>query len=300
MDHIQIYKMNPSSIFCCYFLQALKAVVPNPILKNCLDDMVRYNWDHENPFDTDHDDDAEEFSEISKFNLAKKFDIYDGSILLKSGRTSNNTLYFTNYDALPNNGYEMKQDERNLFKIKLHTVKRDEESMKNKFDEIEKETRKLHSEPTNEVLDMKIYDLEKFIVVINSKLDELREYEENEKKKIKIQKSINRFSTFWRKRRKLTIDFLIMMEECTDGSVTVKKCLKGDSPIEIESDESHLQGALEWAKMKRQRQITASSKQYAKKRKKYLDKDEGFQPDQTFVGMKLDMKGNCKRVYSDD
>eukprot|EP00957_Ditylum_brightwellii_P103954 7920896-Ditylum_brightwellii.AAC.1 len=61
---------------------------------------------------------------------------------------------------------------------------------------------------------------------LRGKLDNARELVVNEKRKRQIQKKVGVMTAHWRKRRRLCMDFLMMMEESTEGTVSVKKCLK--------------------------------------------------------------------------
>lgn len=89
--------------------------------------MVENSSLHENPFDNDTDsDDDEDGGCSSKKKKNKKkgsssssssnnADPYTESLLIKVGRNASSTLYFVNYNKLPNNGNGMELDERSEF-----------------------------------------------------------------------------------------------------------------------------------------------------------------------------------------
>eukprot|EP00975_Prorocentrum_lima_P024122 5077112-Prorocentrum_lima.AAC.1 len=70
---------------------ALKGLVPQPILRKCLDMMV--DKSNDNPFADDSDDEDEKPSK-KKSASKKSTDEYAGSIRVKEGRNTNNTLYY--------------------------------------------------------------------------------------------------------------------------------------------------------------------------------------------------------------
>ena len=79
-----------------------------------------------------------------------------------------------------------------------------------------------------------------------------------------------------------------MMEEATEGAVSLKKCLKGDGPIYLDSDEAALQGDIAFARRKKAK-VSRGGKH---------DKT-GSAPlaDGHFVGVKLNAQGKPERVY---
>ena len=79
-----------------------------------------------------------------------------------------------------------------------------------------------------------------------------------------------------------------MMEEATEGAVSLKKCLKGDGPIDLDSDEAAIEGDIAFARRKR-----------AKVSRGGKDDKAGSAPlaDGNFVGVKLNAQGKPERVY---
>lgn len=90
------------------------------------------------------------------------------------------------------------------------------------------------------------------------------------------------------------MEFISMMEESTEGTITVKKCLKGDGPIDIDSDEAAIEGAIAFASRKRPR-VSMKGKGGLK------GSDEGgMKPDPKFVGVKLTAQGKPERVFLEE
>lgn len=102
-------------------------------------------------------------------------------------------------------------------------------------------------------------------------------------------------------------EFLVSMEENTDGSVSAKKCLSGDGQIDIDSDEAIAKSAVEFAKKKRaklggalggkKRPAVRSSKQPATANAPETDT---ISASEDFVAVTLDSQGNVKRVLVGD
>ena len=75
------------------------------------------------------------------------------------------------------------------------------------------------------------------------------------------------------------------MEECTDGTISLKKCLKGDGQIDIDSDETALKGAITFASRKKVKTVKSGSAK------------GGVQPSVDFVGCTLSAQGKPERVF---
>ena len=254
--------------------------------------MVEKSLSTENPFDQDSEN---EHHSKSKSNSHR--DEFTSSLLLKTGRTANTTLYFPNYNRLPNNGNGLDRDERNSLQAAMQTTQEAKRVLDANMNQIKKETTSLISEPLNESLDGRLVQMEEELEDLSTKLERLRAYGDNATKRKKTQKSIERMSTLWRKRRRLTMDFLIRMEECTEGTITVKKVLKGDSAIEVESDECHLKGMMAWTKAKQQRNSRNGGM-----RKSFHDSNgcDVDSPNENFVGLLMDKRGRIQRVQLDE
>lgn len=79
----------------------------------------------------------------------------------------------------------------------------------------------------------------------------------------------------------------------------MKKCVKGDGPIDIETDEGAIKGAKEYA-LKRSKRPKVISRGGLKQRNGSMASNTGLQPDDRFIGVLLDSKGFVQRVYNDE
>jgi hypothetical protein len=154
-------------------------------------------------------------------------------------------------------------------------------------------TTKLLSEPTNEVAFANLEREEVALEQLQEDLVAARKLKVNEKHKQELKRRIDSMATTWRKRKRLCMDFLMAMEENTDGACSIRKNLSGDGPIEIESDESAAKCAIEYAKNKKQRDGLGRKKLVLAN----ANKNHGVPPDDSFVAVKLDAKGCVERVF---
>ncbi len=83
------------------------------------------------------------------------------------------------------------------------------------------------------------------------------------------------------------------MEESTEGTISLKKCLKGEGALEIDSDEAAIGGAIAFAKRKRP---TVSRGSFAAGGKRG-DESTGVRPDEHFIGVQLSAQGRPERVF---
>jgi len=84
-----------------------------------------------------------------------------------------------------------------------------------------------------------------------------------------------------------------MIEECTEGSVSMKKCLAGNGSIELESDESAIKEAIDSAKTKKL-MIRRKTQETVKGSQENIRKH----PVASFVGITLDNRGMITRVHT--
>ncbi len=76
----------------------------------------------------------------------------------------------------------------------------------------------------------------------------------------------------------------------------MKKAIKGDGPIDIETDEGAIKGAKEWAQKKRPKVISRGGL----KQRNGTAPNAGLQPNPNFIGVLLDSKGFVQRVVGTD
>lgn len=79
----------------------------------------------------------------------------------------------------------------------------------------------------------------------------------------------------------------------------MKKCCKGDGPIDVENDEGAIKGAKEYAQKKSKRP-KVMNKGMLKQRNGAASNTSGLQPDERFIGVLLDSKGMPQRVYMEE
>ena len=100
-----------------------------------------------------------------------------------------------------------------------------------------------------------------------------------------VKKELESKASVWRKRKRMCTEFLSNMEECTDGTISLKKCLKGDGQIDIDSDETALKGAITFASRKKVKTVKSGGAK------------SGVQPSADFVGCTLSAQGKPERVF---
>ena len=208
----------------------LKGVVPSPVLKSCLEEMV---------IDTaggdDGSDDEDDKPKKSKKKSKKGGDggggnggdpsttDYVDSLRIKSGRNANNVLYFTNHDKSVNGGNGLLPDERNELIGAEQKSAQDLQASRDNLKAIQNLTTKLLSEPTNQEANDRIAKKEKVLADLKASVEESRQYAGNEKKREQTKKRIRDLADVWWKRRRQCNEFLQGMEDATEGTISVKK-----------------------------------------------------------------------------
>jgi len=231
----------------------LKGLVPQPILRKCLDKMVAKSND--NPFADDSDDEDEKSSK-KKSTSNTSTDEYAGSIRVKEGRNSNNTLYYVDHSKLQNNGNGLLPEARNELFSNLELSKQELAVLGQKHKQISSDTAQLLSEPKNEELETELQELANKIEIMDNSLEEARAHASSkfvlclcfvfvdllllentlltisisthesvpliDAKHAKQMKSLTtKMSSEWRKRKRLCNEFIMNMEEATDGTISV-------------------------------------------------------------------------------
>lgn len=262
-----------------------------------------------NPF---ADSDSDEDEKTAKKKKKPSSDVpYSGSLSFKAGRNTNTCLYFVNHSKLKNSGNGLEPEERNALLAGIAKAEEEETIMKEKLQQTTSETAKLLTEPTNEAAATSLEAEEEEVTDISEKLDAARKLKVNEKHKMQIKKRIASMTAQWRKRKRMCIDFLITMEESTEGTVSMKKCLAGDGQIELDSDEAVIEGAIAFGKRKRLKSGTTTTA--GKKTTKLIARNQvaarggksantsntGIPPSESFVGVRLDPMGKVCRVHID-
>ena len=276
------------------------AVVPQPILKSCLDEMA-LDKDNANQFaDSDDDEEEDEKPKTKKGKAGKDEPIgieansYKGSLCFKPGKGSNSSIYYVKY-VVAKNGNGLDRDEKNQLAAKLAEAQAQVVSLKATLQQTRTETQTLLAQPTNEQAVLRIDEEGTALQQLDTKVQDARQLKVDEKSLQKIKRRVNNMVSHWRKRRRLCMDFLYSMEEHTDGTISAKKCLAGDGQIELDSDEVIAKRAVEYGRKKR-----TTNRRPTKRAKTTSHVPPGMEPNEAFVAVLLDAnKGSVKRVYLD-
>jgi len=269
---------------------ALKAIVPSPVLKQCLDDMALASDEDGNLF-ADSDDDEPKTS--TKKHKVVSTEEFAGSLSFKAGRNANTSLYFVDHTKQKNNGNGLEFDARDQLCTDKSKAEHELAKLKQEHSQMEADTKRLNSEPTNEEAALKLESVEATMTGLREKLQDARKLTVNEKHRKQTKRRIEGMATQYRKRRRICMDFLISMEENTDGTISMKKCLAGDGQIDIESDEKAIKDSKTFAANVRARKARGLSAG----KKKATAETVG---DEDFVGIELDSQGNIRRMYMDE
>jgi hypothetical protein len=248
-----------------------------------------------NPFaDSDAEDDPKEEVVTTE--------PYSGSLIFKSGRNQASNLYYVDYTKLTG----MDRDQRDALAQDTAKAKAEESALKDTLKTTLEKANKLLSEPTNEEVTVILETDEAAITELAGQLESARKLKVNEKHKQKTKKRIQSMAAQWRKRKRLCMDFLIGLEENTDGTVSAKKCLTGDGQIALDSDEVVTKAAIQFAKDKRSRKVKTGQKgrNNGGSMSRGLGKSSQESTpenlaDESFVAVCLDAQHNVCRAYVD-
>jgi hypothetical protein len=111
----------------------------------------------------------------------------------------------------------------------------------------------------------------------------------DEKHVQKVRKEIDNMSAVWRKRKRQCYEFITNMEESTEGTISLKKCLKGEGALEIDSDEAAIKGATTFGQRKRPK--------FGKSAGGENNGVTTVRADDRFIGVKLSAQGRPERVF---
>jgi hypothetical protein len=267
------------------------------VLKSCLDDMGLDSDISANPFaDSDDEDDGKK----PKQKDTKAFgDTFAGSLTVKAGKSANATLYYVEYNKAKNgNGLEF--DERNELWTKVALAQEQETALISSLKQMADETKKLLSEPTNEDATTRLDREELALAELKTLVEDASKLQVNETHKKQVKRRIENMTAQWRKRRRICMEFLISMEENTDGTISAKKCLAGDGQIEIDSDEVVAKHAVTYGKKKRLKPLIQKRALGTQKAGVGASNLPGIPADENFVAITLDSQGCLQRVYLDD
>jgi hypothetical protein len=218
------------------------------------------------------------------------------SLIFKGAKGNNSGIYYLNYNAAKG-GDGLDRDEKNQLASDNASADVTYSELQHSLQIISSATKKLQIEPFNSELDGLLEKAEEELHKLSSQLEIARAYQCNEKHKEETIKRINHFSSDWRKRRKICMDFLISMEELTEGTITAKSCLCGNGPIDIDSDEAIIKLAREFTAKKRTRTLSSKA---ATSFSKPGTNNLSVQSSDNFVAVALDSQGTVQRIYLHD
>ena len=253
-----------------------------------------------NPFADDSEDEEDTKSSKKKSSSKKSSDEYAASVSVKEGRNTSTTLYFIDHTKLRNNGNGLLPEDRNELVSNLESSKQEFVTLQQKHKQISQSTAQLLSEPKNGELETELHELTSKMEVVESKLGEASAYESNAKYARQLKGRIGSMASEWRKRKRLCTEFIGNMEDASDGTISLKKCAKGDGPIFMETDEAAIKGAKEYAENSKKRPKLVSKSKGLKQRNGTKNQSVGMQPDEKLIGVLMSSSGMPTRVYLDE
>jgi hypothetical protein len=219
-------------------------------------------------------------------------DPFHDSLVMKPTKSANNPLYYADYTRLSNNGDGLAPEARNKLLNKVMNAKAEEERHRANLQQMTSDTTKLLGEPKNDQAATLLTKGEAALAMLHEQAQGARKLKANEKHKQQTKKRIDSMTAEWRKRKRICNDFLMALEENSDGAISRKKILACDGQFDVESDEMAAQNAIAYAKrvqsrpsMRRVTSAGGSSCTVA--------------PTQSFVAVTLDSQGCVSRIHLD-
>jgi hypothetical protein len=252
--------------------------------------------------DTNNDGSKSTSKKVDKDSFNSGTDPFAGLLKFKSGRNTSSGLWYVDYSKLT----EMDSDERQKLSGDLLRTKEEIERLNATLKRTHEHRERLLSEPTNDHLVSLLAESEMVTAELQTQAENFRKLMVNENDKKDIKKNIARMTKWWRERRKLVVEFLVGLEENTDGQVTLKKCLAGDGPIVLDSDETVAKAAVASVREKRIRRVNFACAQGSQKRRKHgadekiHEKIDISLADENFAAVLLNSQGSVERVYAND
>ena len=227
-------------------------------------------------------------------------DKYKNSLMQKIGRKSAQTLFYVNQVNLENNGNGMSLQNKKEFV----TVYRSTESVFNKkkdlLQRLSRAAIQLKSEVMNLEAEEEIKSLETDLYRVSIMIEQAKRFTVNEKRRLQLLKDKKFFLDNWYQRKQICMEFLKNMEEFTDGTISVRKCLKGGGQISVESDECFIADAIniqKQVKSKRKRGVLDRNEKRRKVQDCCQNINAGRDVFPSFVALRLIRKGVVKLIY---
>ncbi len=248
--------------------------------------------------DDDSDDDTFAKTPKSKDKAAK--DEFTGMIMQKTGRNANTTLYCMNQQKLPNNGNGIKPEDRNELVSALQNDKLQLHNSMKTIQDVNAHATLLLSQPLNEELERMLQQEESQIETLSKEIETARKLKVDEKQIKSATRKVEKMASHWRKRKRLCVDFLNTMEDCTEGTISAKKCLAGNGQIEVESDDAIIKHAKAVYSNRssngNKRRLIGKNKQG----KGVSGSETTVQALESFVGVKLGPNNTVERIIVED
>ena len=248
--------------------------------------------DDKNPFvDSDKDEDSTE--------KPSSHEPYEASLTFKPGKKQSTNLYYVDHTKLKG----LDHHERDALFQDCATATAEKDALQQRLKLLTDKGNKLLSEPTNEEIEELLETEGKVVSALQGQVEEAKKLQINQKHKEKTKRNIQKMAAQWRKRKRMCMDFLINMEEITDGSVRATKCFSGDGQMALDSDDAVAKAAIEFEKKKRSRGNSGSINKPRKVLKSRISQNASSNAslaDESFVAVNLDSQHNVIRVYVDE
>jgi hypothetical protein len=284
--------------------QGLKCIVPSPVLSSCLHDMCALNV---NPFDEDSDDEGDA-PKSNKNSSSSANDPFVGTVSYKYGKGGDaknlsSILYYADYTKQKNQG-DPDPVESSAIATDLSMVENEVLAMETEHNRLAAETAKLLSEPTNEDAEQQLATEVPLVDELRAQVEEARKLKVNEKQRKSLTKASASMAAEWRKRKRLCTEFLIWIDEATEGTCNMKKILKGDGQFYCESDEMAIATAKAAEESKKKKALLGRCRNKKGKFNAGVSSDSSSSSsplaDSNFIGVTMNSQGLVERVYLED
>jgi hypothetical protein len=244
-----------------------------------------------NPF-TDSDDEDVSTSKGEEKN--KEGDFYGRqTLVLKAGRNPQTSLYHFNYKKTK----EMDSEERQALFAAMSQASNTADSLKSETAANQAQAAKLWAEPTNVELITCLSTAEKETATLREQVAESRKLQVHTGTRIGLQKKIQKMAAHWSKRKRMCLSFLSTLEENTEGTVTIRKSLAGDGPLQLDSDEAVIQAELGMAKQKSLKRKMGKSHGRAPFKMQKTEPTLSSALSSSLVAVRLAKGGKVERIY---
>ena len=112
---------------------------------------------------------------------------------------------------------------------------------------MQSEAEKLESQPKNDALDAIIEEKEQELRELDEDVKHAKAFFTDAKTRAKIVRALDQIVAEWKKRKSKCLSALTLLDSASDGTISLKKCLKGDGQMVIESDEATVKEKVRWS-----------------------------------------------------